>query len=185
MHQERLKAEANLAEKKFHYERALTDWKRKTELAEEVLAGFYKARSLFQSARHPLSRGHEGGTRKAEDGETPQQTSRRNAIYAPLERLNKEIDFITELTSLRYRFTALFGTEGDKPFQEIISAYNQVVHATYALMDDALTRNEQREMRLEEAIWGFGDDDKIATAMNNAVRIIEELCRPVLSSQPS
>lgn len=185
MHQDRLKADADLAEKKFRYERALADWKRKTDLAEEVLAGFYKARALFQSARHPLSRGHEGASRKPEDGETPEQTSRRNAVFAPLERLNKEVDFLTELTSLRYRFSALFGAEGDKPFSEIIATYNAVQRATYALLDDGLSRSEQREMRLEDVIWGVGEDDKTAKTLDDAVRTVEELCRPVLLSQPN
>ncbi|RWP68094.1 hypothetical protein [Mesorhizobium sp.] len=184
MHHERLNADADLAEKKYRYERALADWKRKTDVAEEVLAGFYKARAIFSSARHPLSRGDEGASRKRVDGEAPEQTSRRNAVFAPLERLNKEVNFLTELTSIRYRFSALFGAEGDKPFSEIISAYNEVQHATYALLDESRSGSEQRELRLEEAIWGMGDDDKITKAINNAVSTIENLCRPILLSQP-
>ena len=184
INQERLKAEADLAEKKYRNERALADWKRKTDLAEQVLAGFYKARAVFQSARHPLSRGYEGQTREKVEGETPEQTSHRNAIFAPLERLNKEVDFLTDLTSLRFRFSALFGAEGDKPFGELISAYNEVQYATHALMDEGLPRSDQREMRLEEAIWGMGEDDKIVKAINSAVSTIEGLCRPILMSQP-
>ncbi|RWQ42240.1 MAG: hypothetical protein EOS21_09550 [Mesorhizobium sp.] len=185
MHSERLKADAELAEKKYLYERALADWERKTELAENVLAGFYKARAIFKAARHPFSTGNEGSSREKPDDEKPSQTSRKNAIYAPYERLKKEIDFFTDLTASRYRFSALFGAEGDEPFSRIVSAFNEVQNATFALLADDLSPSESREMGLQAAIgWVRSEDDKIAAAIDQAVAEIERLCRPILLSQP-
>ena len=43
----------DLAERRFKYARALHDHRRRTEIAEEVLADFYQARDIMQAARSP------------------------------------------------------------------------------------------------------------------------------------
>jgi hypothetical protein len=66
MHREKLAFDQKLAERKFEfekelaerwfkYDRDLHDHKRRIELAEEVLADFYKAREILLEARSPGS----------------------------------------------------------------------------------------------------------------------------------
>ena len=63
MHREKLAFDQKLAERKFEFEK---------ELAEEVLADFYKAREIILEARSPGSiRADEGDTRPKMDDETP------------------------------------------------------------------------------------------------------------------
>ena len=82
-HRERVKADHDLAERRFTFERelaerkfkldrGLADWKRRTDLAEEVLSDFYKARSIFGQARSPFAFAGEGKTR-------PRSGARANA----------------------------------------------------------------------------------------------------------
>jgi hypothetical protein len=89
--------------------RAETIGKRKAELAEEVLADFYRAKLIFVWVRSPGAFGDEGKTRKAEPGETPEQTRYRNALYAPIERLTEHNAFFAEMAARRFRFKAVFG----------------------------------------------------------------------------
>src|SRR5579863_599381 len=46
-------ADIALTEKRLALDRAFAAWKRQTEFAEEVLADFYQARDIIQSARSP------------------------------------------------------------------------------------------------------------------------------------
>ncbi|ESY30038.1 MULTISPECIES: hypothetical protein [unclassified Mesorhizobium] len=185
MHTERLAADAALAEKRYLYERALADWKRKTDIAETVLGGFYRARSIFQAARQPFARSGEGTTRERGEDETDDAAAYKNAIYAPLERLTKELPFLSELNAQRYRFAALFGSDGDAAFSHLVTGYNRVQHATYALLNDRKPLNSERQEKYEVVIgWDEPDKDEISKNIDSAVATIERLCKPVLSSQP-
>jgi hypothetical protein len=113
----------NLAERKFRYDRDLHDHKRQVELAEGVLADFYRAKLIFEWVRSPGAFGDEGQTRKAEPGETPDQTRYRNALYAPIERLTHHNEFFAEMAARRFRFKALFGPDSDKPFDDLASRH--------------------------------------------------------------
>ena len=53
----KLTADITLAERKFQYDRDLDAWKRRTTLAEEVLAEFYQAKDIIDAARAPGSLG--------------------------------------------------------------------------------------------------------------------------------
>ncbi len=92
MHKERLKNDIELAEKKanadidlakqkFNLERQMADWKRKSDLAEQVLPDFDKAAELFRSARRVSSFPGEGSSRHKQDDE--QDGPSKDIIYAP------------------------------------------------------------------------------------------------------
>ena len=63
----KLTADIALAEKKLAAEQALASWKRRTELAEEVLTDFYQARDIIHGARLPIGFGDEGNTKPREE----------------------------------------------------------------------------------------------------------------------
>jgi hypothetical protein len=126
-------ADINLAERKFTLDRALSDWTRKTELAEAVLADFYKARDLLTAARSPGSVKGEGTSRLRYEDESAESTNYLDAIHAPLERISKNSSFFSELHARRYRFMALFGAEASKPFDLLWSVHDEIVSATQFL----------------------------------------------------
>jgi hypothetical protein len=139
----RFEFDKELAERKLALDRSLSDWKRRTELAEQVLSDFYKASVIFQSARYPAFAG-EGRTRPQTEGQMEDPTE--DAIFVPLERLNKEITFLSDLHARRFRFMALFGAEAAKPFDVLSVTYNQIQIATYALLHDQPERQAAAEI---------------------------------------
>jgi len=76
--------------------RGLSAWrqqmigKRKAELAEQVLVGFYAARDTLKWARVPAFGSEEGASRKPVENEDEQVRIMRNVYYIPIERLLKE-----------------------------------------------------------------------------------------------
>ena len=62
-------------------------WKRKYELAEEVLASIYEAHHAIQIIRSPLGFSDEGASRPKKDNETPEETKIYNQAYITRERL--------------------------------------------------------------------------------------------------
>ncbi len=69
--------------------RAETVGKRKSELAEHVLADFYQARDIYEWARFPGSFPGEGAARPREEGESEDEGRRRDAYYVPVARLTE------------------------------------------------------------------------------------------------
>jgi hypothetical protein len=182
----RLQADVDLAERKFRLDRAMADWKRRTELAEQVLADFYKANDLFSSARSPFALAGEGASRKRDEHETESQASHRDAIYAPFERLQKNIDFFSDLHARRYRFRALFGSAAAEPFLAFVGAYNEIAIATSALLSNQGPLNEELQTKYEVAIgWTIPEKDHVKQKLDKAVSDMEAICRPVLEVVPS
>lgn len=180
-------ADIALAEKKLSLDRGLADWKRRTELAEEILTEFYKARDVFYGARRPLSSSEEGKSRKPLDGETAAQTFARNAIYVPYERLAKHVDFLSNLHAKRYRFRALFGEAAAKPFEAFLEAHNDVAFATSQLIEDHEEKGLDAESRKEYRKligWTARADDPVARKLDDAVAAMEAICRPIIESHP-
>jgi hypothetical protein len=181
----KINADIALAEKKLALDRALADWKRRTELAEQVLADFYKAQDIFASARTYFAFAGEGATRPRRAGESEDDARHHDAIFAPYERLSKEREFFSEMHARRFRFMALFGNQAATPFMTFIQTYNQIGVATRALIDDRRhLRDEQRD-RFEKLIgWTIEDDDPVKQQIDEAVATMETICRPVLEDSP-
>ena len=131
----RAQADFKLATTKFELELKLSDWKRRSEFSEELLADFYKARDIFRSARSPFSFSGEGSTRSGRDDEPANLQLRKDAIFAPFERLSKERDFFSELHAKRFRAEASLGQDSVEPFMEFLRANNSMAFATQYLLE--------------------------------------------------
>jgi len=92
--------------------------KRKIELAEDILADFYKAREVIRSARFNVVFVGEESERKPEAAETPGQKKARDGFYRVFERLQKERQLFAELHARRYRAMAYFGKEAEALFDD-------------------------------------------------------------------
>lgn len=181
----KVNADISLAEKKFELDRQLADWKRRTELAEQILAHFYKARDIFVAARHPAAFGGEGETRPDRDKDNEAVRHHHDAIYAPFERLTKERDFFSEMQARRFRFTAVFGNEAAEAFQVFVRNYNRIGIAVRALIHDREHLTPDMRTKFEGMIgWTMDENDPVQLELDQAVNTIEGTCRPVLQVQP-
>jgi hypothetical protein len=119
----RADAEIALAERKFQYDRDIDAWRRRTNLAEEVLADIYRARDFIRDARWPhrvVAPGYEEGSSRAKsDNETEDLRQYRNLIFARVERVGRHSDFFNAFYAKRYQFAALFGKNSEKMFQDL------------------------------------------------------------------
>src|SRR5262245_35787340 len=95
--------------------RSLSAWREETigrrrmELAEQVLADFYRARDVINHARSPLIFPDEGSGRPREADEDPRARMDRDRAYVPFARLAKEQELFSRIEARRYPFAAYFG----------------------------------------------------------------------------
>jgi len=90
-------ADIALAEKKFQLDARLADRKRRQDLAEEVLESFYKIRDVVRDIRVPLILPDEAAARQPTEPESEAVTRQRNTFYVPLARLEKHRSEIAAL----------------------------------------------------------------------------------------
>lgn len=108
--------------------------KRKIELAEEILADFYRAQEVIRWARHPGGFPGEGETRIAEPDGTPHDKALRDAIYRTIERLQAERQLFSGLLAKKYRAMAYFDKQAAKPFEDLKEIHDRVVRAATMLL---------------------------------------------------
>jgi hypothetical protein len=76
-----------MLDEKTSFDRTYEIWKRRTKLAEHVLADFYKARDLIDASRFPAAFGGDGKARQKQSWEDDEDTRFLNAYYRPAELL--------------------------------------------------------------------------------------------------
>lgn len=152
--------------------------RRKAELAEDVLAQFYRARDVLTWARlpdRPLGLVLQGDDR-----------DRRHRSHAsPIERLTQESALFSELQASRYRFMAYFGEDSQHPFEEVRAIHGEVMSSAEALIRDPneLASDTERD-RWEDAIgWVDDADDALARRLAETIAAVEEICRPLIADQ--
>lgn len=171
----------------------LNAWKRETtgkrdiELCQKVVELFYEAEEKMAALRSPLTFVSEGSERQAEVGETEDEKNRRDTLFVPIARFNKQLDFWLELQSYKFRMRALFGDQATKPFTEVDKSLREFRSAStvrYRLLSaTGEARNPEAVNRFEEKIWeGLADDDVIVGRMKSAIKGIEEICIPIVRS---
>ena len=150
--------------------------RRKAELAEEVLAQFYRARDILGWARMPAEGANLAPLGEAERGGAGAST--------PVERLTLESRLFSELQASRYRFMAFFGEEAAKPFDEIRAIHAEVVRSSESLArDEGGTGDEatkNREAWRRSIGWNAASGDPLAVKIERAVHDIEHICRPFI-----
>jgi len=174
--------------------RGLNAWRtemvgrRKTELAEEVLAGFYRARDILTWARFPASDDNDGGEDDRPGAGPDDEELERGEIFTPVDRLTKESQVFSELQASRYRFMAYFGEEAARPFEEIRAIRSEVIDSAHNLIrtygQEPTGSEEARRNQWEAAIgWGEGDGDTLRRRLDLAVKAIEQTCRPLIEER--
>ncbi len=156
-----------------HAWRAEVVGRRKAELAEEVLAQFYRARDALVWARLPA---HVPGA-DALHGSAA-------SISAPVERLTEESQLFSELQASRYRFMAYFGVGAARPFDEVRAIHAEVVRSAEELARDAGDAGDDahdRRTGWRRSIgWGATTGDQLARRLEKVILDIEQACRPLI-----
>jgi hypothetical protein len=181
----RTNAEIMLVDEKTSFDRTYEIWKRRTKLAEHVLADFYKARDLIDASRFPAPFGEDGKARQKQSWEDDEDTRILNAYYRPAEQLWKHADFFSQLIARQHQFMALFGHHTGKPFIELLQIRSEILSAGQMLIltyeDRALGSMPDSRKKWEEIIGRrLTDPDPIAVRLNRVVEDISSICRPII-----
>jgi hypothetical protein len=188
-----------LAERKFAYDKELTDQKlrqdkeglvhkRRFDLAESLLGDAYRFRDLMVFVRNGAVFGSEGETRETE-GHEPENIKRlRNGYFVPIERLQKESEFISGMMARQYAARAHFGQDASRAFALFGQAMHRVQASAGMLIQ--LSGRESNDLKLSEDlrkdIWApvaalRPGGDEVKKQIEDAVSLIEGFCAPVLT----
>ena len=162
--------------------------RRKAEIAEEVLADFYRERDMIASLRSPLAFTHEKASRVRDPDESENLSKRLDTVYVSLDRLKKEEAFLAAFQAKRYRFQAIFDETAATSFEEIFQVVKKIAIAATMLQDAAREAEMGTDVDIalrrehENAIWGTNDDE-LARKVDEAVARIEQTCRPAIEAR--
>ena len=172
-------------------------WKRKYELAEEVLSLFYEVKESFETIRSPFGHTGEGKTRKRAKNEDPEESEIFDSAYVVIERYEREKTPFIKLKSLKYRFMAVYGKEWGVPFEEILKLRNKILSAANRLGNrywkdqgrrqstgEQFKKHLEKKHELEGVIWSnFEDEDKIREEIDSIIKKIDLICRTIIEKK--
>jgi hypothetical protein len=180
-------AELQLAERKFQYDRDLHDHKRRVELAEEVLADFYRFADIIRAVRSPGGFRDESASRPRTESETPAEATKLDAYFVPIARVARQSDFFSDVRSKRYRSRALLGPSIDEAFTALDQAVWEVQSKAMMLSDmvkrggAAFNLHTDVVEQYESTIWQhMPGDDPVEPIVRRAIEVAEATCRPIL-----
>jgi len=171
--------------------RGLNKWqaemigRRRSEIAEDVLAAFDEARDRLRSIRLHGGLFDENEGRRAPEDETPLQKRDRDAAFVPFARYQRHRDFLGSVLAKRYRLRALLGSGAnvEQPFRELENCLAEVLFAVDRLMQTAGQQPAERS-QWEATIRSHDEADAISKKMDAAIASLERLCRPILEGKP-
>lgn len=169
-------------------------WKRKYELAEEVLFLFYECKEKISIIRNPVSYVGEGKTRKRAENETAEETEILDMAYVFLERYVRERESFTKLNSLKFRCVLVFDKNIIESFDEITNIINEIILAANRLGNrywkDQGSKNFEKhqfekhlvEMHKHESIvWAtYDNEDEVQERINKSIEKIEAYCLSII-----
>lgn len=182
------KSEESLARMKLESDIKFRTLQKTQDLAQEILSAFYRARDSIMIIRSPFSSPAESANRVRPDGEPDGLRNIRDAYFAILARYESRRAEFADLRSKKYSAIALFGAEVDEPFNELDSALHSIITSASLLVelsseysDGALSSESRRKM--EADIWRHSSrEDAIGNQVDCAIRLIEDICRPIVQS---
>ena len=153
--------------------------RRRSEIAEDVLAGFYEARDRVSAILSPAGFGNESEGRKAPDNESAIEKRDRDAAFVPIARYERHREFLGSVLAKRYglrRAARQRANAADYPFDELQHSLTEVLVSADMLMRTAgLERFESNQSRDAN-----GRPQYIRT---EAMRSLEKWTRPSLRSK--
>jgi hypothetical protein len=168
-----------------HSWRRQTLGKRRVEVAEETLVLAHKVRNAISFVRLPVQGPDEGRGRPMRKDQ-PGFEKVRDSYYVPIERLRSYDDDFAKLERQRLLCETYFAPGAAEPLRALTDIRLRILSAARDLLalptDRPLTDEQISNVgRWEAIIWDFGDQaDQIAASTDEAVKRIEEFCRPYL-----
>lgn len=157
--------------------------KRQIEVAEQILAGFYRAKAVLGYVRSPWAWGHEGNTHVRPDDP---HRDRKRKYAVTLERVDRHREILLEILGQEGLAKIYLGSDVDGPFKILASVWSEVRHSAYLLKEYAGDPEEGDEeiRRLkkdwEDSIWSSGASDPLDARLQEAMTSIERICRPYI-----
>lgn len=168
-------------------------WKRKYELAEEVLSLFYECKEKISMIRSPAGYVGEGKTRKRDENELSEESEILDEAYVFFERYEKEKEPFIKLYTLKFRFIAVFGKDANEPFDEIKKIINEILFAANRLghrywkdqgrkkFTEAQFEKHLEQMEKYEAIvWSSYENDEFNQKVDKSIEKIEAYCLSIM-----
>lgn len=168
-------------------------WRRKYELAEEVLALFYQVEESFSQIRNTFSNLEEGSSRVKSAKEKPEETAFLNRANIVYERYQNESDVFIQLRKIKHRFKTVFGTNTEIPFNEIQKIINEIFRANHRLAQkywrnyiplfysESIDEFIQKKEEYESIIWAsYDEDDLIEARIKSIITDIEKICYEII-----
>jgi hypothetical protein len=156
--------------------------KKRIDLAEDVLVRFYEARDVIRVIRNPFGFVGEGRSRQAGENEGPDEKRILDNAYVVFERYESHRELFNQLGSLKYRFTAQFGADAARPFDELSGIVNEVFISARMLSyywkdqgrrqwrtDEQFQRHLTEMRKQEQVFWETGQGDEISKRVNDVV----------------
>ena len=165
-------------------------WKRKYELAEEVLTNVYEAHQAIRRIRNIIGFGNEGITRIKTENETPEQTRIYNQAYVARERYERNKEPLEKLHALKFRFAALYGTAYEKHFDTFPEVVNKIFFASDEIArvqlgeyDDDRPLIREIMIKSRRILYAtFKEEDEIENDLKMAINGIESKCRDIVGN---
>jgi hypothetical protein len=164
-------------------------WKKKNELAEELLYLLYECRDGISRMRSPLGWSNEGKTRKQNPDESPELKDSLDKAYVLNERYDNNKELFNKLFSLRYRVLIYFGDDVEKSISTIYKVTRKLFISADLLgryywpklgraMDEKrlneLTKNINEH---EKVFWIMSEDDEITKDVTKAIENAEKVLK--------
>ncbi|GAB5465302.1 MAG: hypothetical protein Kapaf2KO_07380 [Candidatus Kapaibacteriales bacterium] len=167
-------------------------WKRKYELAEEVLANFYEAFQAIRLIRSPFGYSNEGKSRPKHEDETEENSRIYDSAYVVRERYSRNKESLEKLQTLKYRFITLYGKDYEVHFEKFDQTVNRVFNASDELarlrFDSLSNKNLNQNLGLKDVkeelrkilYTRLDEKDEIEKELKAAIEAIELKCREII-----
>ena len=168
----------------FNTWRAQMAGKRKFELAEDALTAFYEFEGVIKFVRSPWTKSNEGKDRPEREGESEGVARIRDSYFAPMQRLSNREELFARIRTLRLKFRTYFGEEAEDAFQTAHTIPNEIMIAVHMLIDSVddpeILTSDPMYQEWKSTIWQHNNEDEIQQRINDAIELIETLCKPIL-----
>ena len=107
--------------------------KRRIDLAEDALALFYEAVDAINHIRSPLSWSSEQEDIERAPGESEESWRAKKQASVVFQRFKHYEELFNKIHAMRYRFMAQIGKEEAKPFDDLRTVVNEIIHSARTL----------------------------------------------------
>lgn len=166
--------------------------KRKIELAESALAGFFEVRDAIAFIRSPWSNMDEGKSRERAAHESKDAAELLDRAHVAFERYQKKREVFNTFTTMKYRFMAAFGKEAEPIFVGVNTTLNRIFVSARMLgtfywqrqgrvqmSDDEIKRHLADMNEQEQIFWDHGkEDDVIKKELADLLESLEIITAP-------